>query len=85
MYKSIQREINIHSIIRHPGVSLYQIIESTTSIHMIMEYHPSISMSEYLKKSNKIGEREGRKIANQLGEALMYCHSNLYHTTGPKT
>ena len=43
---------------------------------MIMVYHPSISLSEYLKKSKKIGEREGRKIAKQLGEALMCCHSN---------
>ena len=76
-YKSIKREINLHSTIRHPGViCLYQIIESTTSIHMIMEYMPSISLKEYMKKSKKIGEREGRKISKQLGEALLYCHTN---------
>jgi 5'-AMP-activated protein kinase, catalytic alpha subunit len=51
----IMREINILKIVRHPNiVQLYEIIETSRQLYLIMEYSPNGELFDYIVKKRKL-------------------------------
>jgi serine/threonine protein kinase len=51
----IMREINILKIVRHPNiVQLYEIIETSRQLFLIMEYAPCGELFDYIVKKKRL-------------------------------
>ena len=75
-FNMIQNEIDILKICQHPNiVKLYDVIEDTEKIHIIMELIVGPDLFGYLEKKNfDITELESNKIINKLSSALYYLN-----------
>ena len=75
-FNMIQNEIDILKICQHPNiVKLYDVIEDTEKIHIIMELIEGPDLFSYLeKKKFDITEFEANKIINKLLSALYYLN-----------
>jgi serine/threonine protein kinase len=59
----IMREINILKIVRHPNiVQLYEIIETSRQLYLIMEYSPNGELFDYIVKKRKLQEGEASRF-----------------------
>lgn len=77
------REIKILSKLNHPNiVKLYESIDTSKQVYLIMEYVQGESLHSYLKAQphRKLPEEEIKKIMRQLISALGYLHAkNVTH------
>ena len=75
-FNMIQNEIDILKICQHPNiVKLYDVIEDSEKIHIIMELVEGPDLFSYLEKKDfNISESEANKIINELSSALFYLN-----------
>lgn len=78
MDEKIRREIQNLKLFRHPHIiRLYEVIETTTDIFMVMEYVPGGELFDFIVQHGKLSEDEGRRIFQQIISGIEYCHSHM--------
>lgn len=71
----VAREIHILKLIRHPNIiQLYEIIETTKQLYLIMEYASGGELFEYIVKYNRVKEPEAAKFFHQIINGVNYLH-----------
>ncbi|KAJ6253340.1 non-specific serine/threonine protein kinase [Anaeramoeba flamelloides] len=76
MDTKIKREIQAMKIFCHPHiVRLYDVIEATDNLFLIMEYVPGGELFTYLVERESLSEQEARKFFQQIISAIHYIHS----------
>ncbi|XP_078171057.1 CBL-interacting protein kinase 1-like isoform X2 [Carex rostrata] len=77
-HEQLKREIGTLKLLRHPHiVRLHEVSASQTKIYIVLEY---VSGGELYNKIRKLSEQEGRKIFQQIIDAVSYCHDRgVYH------
>ena len=77
----ITREIYILKIIRHPNIiQLYEIIENSKKIYLVMEYASGGELFDYISNNGKLTEQEACKFYQQLVSGIEYLHNlNIVH------
>ncbi|KAI4380550.1 hypothetical protein MLD38_006727 [Melastoma candidum] len=77
----VQREIKTMKLLHHPNiVRIHEVIGTKSKIYIVMEYVSGGLLSDKLAYSNRFGEREARKLFQQLIDAVDYCHARgVYH------
>ncbi|KAG6485071.1 CBL-interacting protein kinase 1-like [Zingiber officinale] len=77
----IKREIATLKLLKHPHVvRLYEVSASKTKIYMVLEYVNGGELFDKIALKGRLPEREGRKLFQQLIDAVSYCHDKgVYH------
>ncbi|WOL10225.1 CBL-interacting protein kinase 1-like isoform X1 [Canna indica] len=79
----IKREIGTLKLLNHPNVvRLHEVSASKTKIYMVLEYVNGGELFDKISQSAKgrLSEKEGRKLFQQLIDAVSYCHDKgVYH------
>jgi serine/threonine protein kinase len=76
--KSVKREIKLMERMRNQHVArLYEVIDTTKYVILVMEYVGGGSLHGYLKskKDRRLDEAEAKRIFKQVVEGLRYCHN----------
>lgn len=75
-----RREIDILKQLIHPNIArLYEVIETATSLNLVMEYADITLQSDILEKKG-LGETEAKVFFMQIISAINYCHKlNIIH------
>lgn len=72
----VTREISILKAVSHPGViRLFEILETPDEICLVMEYAQQGDMADYIRRRDKIPEKEAAAILFEIISALEYLHS----------
>ncbi|URE36702.1 Cbl-interacting protein kinase [Musa troglodytarum] len=76
----IKREIATLKLLKHPNVvRLHEVSASKTKIYMVLEYVNGGELFDKILKG-KLSEEEGRRLFQQLIDAVSYCHDKgVYH------
>ena len=70
------REIKILKSLDHPNiVKLYEIIENTDRIYLIMEFAAGGELFEFIVKKDKLSEREACQMYLQIVDGIEYLHA----------
>ncbi|KAL5197120.1 hypothetical protein ABZP36_000632 [Zizania latifolia] len=79
--EQIKREIATLKLLKHPNVvRLHEISASKTKIYMVLEYVNGGELFDKIALKGKLSEKEGRKLFQQLMDAVSYCHEKgVYH------
>ena len=73
----ITREIKILKKIRHPFViQLYQIIETTEELYLIMEHANAGELFDYIVRNGRVDDVNAAKFFRMILEGVEYLHSN---------
>ncbi|XP_008651114.1 CBL-interacting protein kinase 21 isoform X3 [Zea mays] len=73
--EQIKREIATLKLLKHPNVvRLYEVSASKTKIYMVLEYVNGGELFDKIALKGKLTEKEGRKLFQQLIDAVGYCH-----------
>ncbi|KAL4512062.1 hypothetical protein ABPG72_005064 [Tetrahymena utriculariae] len=75
--KNVAREVKILSKIKHINIiRLFDVIETSSQLHLLMEYPCSTPLNAHIKTRphRKLCEEEAKIIFSQLVEAVKYCH-----------
>ncbi|XXG78933.1 hypothetical protein AAC387_Pa09g0107 [Persea americana] len=77
----IKREIGTLKLLKHPNVvRLYEVIASKTKIYMVLEYVTGGELFDKIEHRTRLPEDEGRKLFQQLIDAVSYCHDKgVFH------
>ncbi|KAJ8511643.1 hypothetical protein OPV22_002077 [Ensete ventricosum] len=77
----IKREIGTLKLLKHPNVvRLHEVSASKTKIYMVLEYVNGGELFDKISSKGKVPEKEGRKLFQQLIDAVSYCHDKgVYH------
>jgi 5'-AMP-activated protein kinase, catalytic alpha subunit len=77
----VQTEIAILKKMRHKNIiQLYEIMESTKNIYLVMEYCEGKELFEYIVMKKKLSEDEALKFFQEIIDAVDYLHSqNIVH------
>ena len=80
-YQSVRQEINILKSVKHKHiVQLYDVLQTSRHIFIIMEYCEGKDLLDYILTKSKLSEEESLKYFHQLINALFYLHSqNIAH------
>ena len=80
-YQSVKQEINILKSVKHKHiVQLYEVLQTSQHIFIIMEYCEGKDLLDYILTKSKLSEEESLKYFQQLINALFYLHSqNIAH------
>ncbi len=80
-YQSVKQEINILKKMKHKHiVQLYDVLQTSRHIFIIMEYCEGKDLLDYILTKSKLSEEESLKYFQQLINALFYLHSqNIAH------
>lgn len=71
-----RQEADILKNLKHPYLPrVYDFIETENGVYTVMDFVHGMTLGEVLKKHGKYPEKQVRKWAGQLGEALDYLHS----------
>ena len=61
-------------------IQLYEIIESTKNIYLIMEYAPNGELFDYIVSKRRLSEKEACKFYHEIIEGVEYMHKlNIVH------
>ncbi|CAK7339989.1 unnamed protein product [Dovyalis caffra] len=72
-----RREIKILKMLMHPHIiRLYEVIETSTDIFVVMEYAKCGELFEYILEKERLQEDEARLFFQQTISGLEYCHRN---------
>ncbi|KAG8079589.1 hypothetical protein GUJ93_ZPchr0007g5187 [Zizania palustris] len=79
--EQIKREIATLKLLKHPNVvRLHEVSASKTKIYMVLEYVNGGELFDKIALKGKLSEKEGRKLFQQLMDAVSYCHEKgVYH------
>jgi MAP/microtubule affinity-regulating kinase len=76
MLQMVYREIATMKLLRHPHViRLYEVIETPSSIYMVMEYASGGEVLDFIVAHGKLQERDARRFFQQICVAIQFCHS----------
>ncbi len=77
----VAREIHILKIVRHPNlVQLFEIIETTKQLYLIMEYASGGELFDYIVANTRLEEREACRLFHQIISGVEYIHKlNIVH------
>ena len=80
-YQSVKQEISILKSVKHKHiVQLYEVLQTSRHIFIIMEYCEGKDLLDYILTKSKLTEEESLKYFQQLINALFYLHSqNIAH------
>ncbi|EAR90856.2 Serine/Threonine kinase domain protein (macronuclear) [Tetrahymena thermophila SB210] len=82
-FKNVRREINILSKMTHENIiRLYHVIDTVSSLNLVMEYIGNNSLYNYLraKRKNQLEMNQIRKIFIQIISGIQYMHNkNVCH------
>jgi 5'-AMP-activated protein kinase catalytic alpha subunit len=71
----VAREIHILKLIRHPNIiQLYEIIETSKQLYLIMEYASGGELFEYIVNNERVKEPEAAQFFNQIINGVTYLH-----------
>jgi len=71
------REITLMKLIRHPNVMmLYEVYESETELHLVLEFVEGGELFDYLVKRGRLPEKEALIFFQQIINGLDYCHKH---------
>lgn len=69
----VSREIKILKIVHHPNViQLYEIIESTKQLYLIMEYANGGELFDYIVSKGRLKEDEATRFFQQIVAGISY-------------
>lgn len=72
----IRQEADILKQLKHPYLPrVYDFIEAPDGVYTVMDFIQGENLQDAVKKCGKFTQKEVRKWAEQLGEALSYLHS----------
>ncbi|XP_069553240.1 maternal embryonic leucine zipper kinase [Brachyistius frenatus] len=75
----VKLEIEAMKNLSHQHVCrLYQVIETSTQIFMVLEYCPGGELFDYIIAKDRLSEEETRVFFRQIVSALAYVHSQGY-------
>ncbi|KAL4203000.1 hypothetical protein AMTRI_Chr02g266330 [Amborella trichopoda] len=79
--EQFKREIGTLKLMKHPNVvRLYEVLASRTKIYMVLEYVTGGELFTKIESNGRLKESEGRKLFQQLIDAVSYCHDKgVYH------
>eukprot|EP00128_Syssomonas_multiformis_P011563 Colp12_sorted_trinity150504_noHs@36419 len=70
------REVRIMKMLIHPNIiKLYEVIDTTRTLYLVMEYASGGEVFDYLVTHGKMKEKEAREKFRQIVSAVNYCHS----------
>ena len=73
--KFLPREVAVMRQLNHPNIiGLYEAIETSTRIYLIMDMADGGDLLEYIKTNGAISESEARRLFRQLIDASDYLH-----------
>ncbi|XP_038988635.1 CBL-interacting protein kinase 1-like isoform X1 [Phoenix dactylifera] len=77
----VKREIGTLKLLKHPNVvRLLEVSASKTKIYMVLEYVNGGELFDKIALKGKLSEQEGRRLFQQLIDAISYCHEKgVYH------
>ncbi|XP_074587015.1 CBL-interacting protein kinase 1-like [Curcuma longa] len=80
-HDQIKREIATLKLLRHPNVvRLFEVLASKTKIYMVLEYETGGELFDRIESKGRLPEPEGRKLFQQLIDAVSYCHEKgVFH------
>ncbi|KAJ3053396.1 Serine/threonine-protein kinase par-1 [Rhizophlyctis rosea] len=71
----LYREVRIMKLLHHPHiVKLYEVIETKSTVFLVMEYASGGELYDYLVVHGKMKEKEARAKFRQILSAVSYCH-----------
>ncbi|KND04485.1 CAMK/CAMKL/MARK protein kinase [Spizellomyces punctatus DAOM BR117] len=71
----LYREVRIMKLLHHPNiVKLYEVIETKSTVFLVMEYASGGELYDYLVVHGKMKEKEARAKFRQILSAVSYCH-----------
>ncbi|KAH6573884.1 hypothetical protein BASA50_007475 [Batrachochytrium salamandrivorans] len=71
----LYREVRIMKLLHHPNiVKLYEVIETKSTVYLVMEYASGGELYDYLVVHGKMKEKEARAKFRQILSAVSYCH-----------
>ncbi|XP_062106593.1 SNF1-related protein kinase catalytic subunit alpha KIN10-like [Humulus lupulus] len=78
MEEKVRREMKIAKLLVHPHiVRLYEVIETSTDIFLVLEYAESGELFDYIVYKNRLNENEARSLFQQIISGVEYCHRNM--------
>ncbi|PSS07943.1 SNF1-related protein kinase catalytic subunit alpha like [Actinidia chinensis var. chinensis] len=78
MEEKVRREIKICRLFVHPHIiRLYEVIETTADIFVVMEYVKSGELFDYIVEKGRLQEDEVRNFFQQIISGVEYCHRNM--------
>ncbi|CAH9139278.1 unnamed protein product [Cuscuta epithymum] len=78
MEDKVRREMKILRLFMHPHIiRLYEVIETTSDIYVVMEYVKSGELFHYIGQKGRLQEDEARKFFQQIISGVEYCHRNM--------
>ncbi|KAG2726690.1 hypothetical protein I3760_01G125400 [Carya illinoinensis] len=77
----IKREIATLKLLKHPNVvRLHEVLASKTKIYMVLEYVTGGELFDRIASKGRLKENVGRKVFQQLIDAVSYCHTKgVFH------
>lgn len=73
----VMREIHILKIVRHPNiVQLYEIIETSKQLFLIMEYASGGELFDHIVKKRRLQDGEACRFFHQILAGIEYLHRN---------
>jgi MAP/microtubule affinity-regulating kinase len=71
----LYREVRVMKMLHHPNiVKLYEVIETKSTVFLVMEYASGGELYDYLVVHGKMKEKEARAKFRQILSAVSYCH-----------
>lgn len=71
----VTREIHILKLIRHPNIiQLYEIIETSHKLFLIMEFASGGELFDYIVKKSRLDEKESCRFFHQIISGVEYIH-----------
>ena len=71
----VTREIHILKLIRHPNIiQLYEIIETSRKLYLIMEYASGGELFDYIVNKSRLDENEACRFFHQIISGVEYIH-----------
>jgi MAP/microtubule affinity-regulating kinase len=71
----LYREVRIMKLLHHPNiVRLYEVIETKSTVFLVMEYSSGGELYDYLVVHGRMKEKEARAKFRQILSAVSYCH-----------
>lgn len=75
--RNVEREVIVHSLLRHPNiVGFKRIFLTSTHLGIAMEYATGGELFNKVKASGRFDEDTARFFFQQLVQGVQYCHQN---------